>query len=136
MKSKSPGVSIEVAQLVVARDNWSCVNCGRSIAGLERGREWSIHHRIPRGMGGSRDLRLSLPANLIVLCGSGVTDCHGVVERYRTWARDRGLLLWRSQEPDQVAVAVHAGQSSDPLYAAFELYLLDNVGGRKSVDDA
>jgi len=134
-RSKTQTVSIEVAELVVARDNASCVCCGRNIAGLERGRDWSIHHRIPRGMGGSRDPRLSLPANLVVLCGSGTTYCHGFVERHRTWARERGLLLWRSQEPDQIAIAVYAGKGDDPRFAAFVLVLLDNLGGRKSVDD-
>jgi hypothetical protein len=133
MKTKSPGVSPETAETVLARDNWSCVCCGKPITG-DRGVHYSIHHRIPRGMGGSRDPRLNMTANLLTLCGSGTTGCHGVVERYRSWARERGLLLWRSQEPDRIAVAAYR-KGNDPLFCEFDLVLLDNEGGRKSVDD-
>jgi hypothetical protein len=46
-------------------------------------------------MGGSTGRHVNLPANLLVLCGSGVTGCHGWVEANRETALHRGLLLSR-----------------------------------------
>jgi 5-methylcytosine-specific restriction protein A len=132
--TKSKGVPIAVAQLVVQRDGWACVSCGLDISGLERGRDWSIHHRIPRGMGGSRDPRLSLPSNLVVLCGSGVTGCHGGTESYREGARARGLLLWRSEEPTEVPVEICTQRPA--MGQPFETwpFLLDNDGGKTALE--
>lgn len=123
-KRRSTGPSAEVVELVLERDRFSCVGCGRPVGG-ERGRDWSIQHRIPRGMGGSRDKRLNLPANLLVLCGSGVTLCHGEVESNRTAALLDGFLLHRIQEPTEVPVNAFEGW-----------VLLDNEGGRRAVEVA
>lgn len=62
---------------------------------------YSIHHRKPRGMGGSRDPQLNTAANLLLLCGSGVTGCHGWVEQNREEATRLGYLISRlsSQAP-------------------------------------
>lgn len=125
MKRRNTGPSPETVTLVLERDRWSCVRCGRSVAGGERGRDWSIQHRIPRGMGGSRDDRLNLPSNLLVLCGSGVTLCHGEVESHREIALVAGFLLYRAQEPTEVPVAALEGW-----------VLLDDEGGRRIVEAA
>jgi hypothetical protein len=90
--------------VVWERDLSRCFRCQR---GLHRGQGgYSIHHRRPRGMGGSRDPRLNEPANLILLCGSGVDGCHGWVEQNRDMARQLGFLvpLVGSLSPDQVPV--------------------------------
>lgn len=59
---------------------------------VARGRV-SIHHRRPRGMGGTdRPDTHSLP-NLMLLCGSGTIGCHGFIESHRTVALARGYLL-------------------------------------------
>jgi hypothetical protein len=129
MSTKST-VSAETAETVVARDQWSCVGCGMGIMGLERGVGWSIHHRIPRGMGGSKDPKISAPSNLVVLCGSGSTGCHGDAESYRDAARARGLLVWRSQDPAEVPVEVCVQRASGLVPAQTKPYLLDNEGGR------
>jgi hypothetical protein len=134
MTKQKTGVSAEVAQLVVARDLWSCVCCGRNVLGLERGVDWSIHHRIPRGMGGSRDPRLNLPANLLTTCGNGTQGCHGEIERLRAKSRARGLLVWRSQDPAEVPVEVCVGRASGLYPIETELFLHDNDGGRTAVD--
>ncbi len=131
--SKAKGVSIDVVKLVVQRDGWACVFCGLDISGRERGRDWSIHHRIPRGMGGSKDPRLSLPANLVVLCGSGVTGCHGGVESYREGARARGLLLHRIEDPTEVPVEVCIQTPTGTELIQTWPFLLDNDGGRTAV---
>ena len=46
-------------------------------------------------MGGSRDGWEDSPANLVVLCGSGTTGCHGWVESHRAEARELGYLVPR-----------------------------------------
>jgi hypothetical protein len=123
MKRRNTGPAPEIVEAVLIRDRWSCVRCGRCIAGGERGRDWSIQHRIPRGMGGSRDERLNLPANLLVLCGSGVTFCHGWVESNRTAALLAGLLLHRIQDPTEAPVQTSSGW-----------VLLDDEGGLANVN--
>ncbi|WP_295035092.1 hypothetical protein [uncultured Microbacterium sp.] len=56
---------------------------------------WSAHHRKPRGMGGTSDPAIGNIANLLVLCGSGVTGCHAWVESHRMAAEDLGYLIRR-----------------------------------------
>lgn len=98
-------VSHATRELVLERDNQSCVSCGERIFG----HDYSLHHRIPRGMGGSRVPWIDLPANLLTLCGSGTTGCHGWVESHRVTAREWGYLVRRPAEPCNVAVLTYAG---------------------------
>lgn len=94
-------------EMVLARDNHACVSCGRSI---HTSLGYSIQHRIPRGMGGSKhDPRINLPSNLITLCGSATTGCHGWAESSRNDAREQGYLLYRLSEPAKVAVLTELG---------------------------
>ena len=80
------------------RANYRCEKCG----GLGDTFGWSVHHRVPRRMGGSRNETLHLPANLILLCGSGVSGCHGWVESYRDKARERGFLLTKVESAEEI----------------------------------
>jgi hypothetical protein len=93
------------------RDNDCCAWCGKPIWG-ERGRDWSLHHRRPAGMGGDKKPETHSPANLVLLHGSGTTLCHGRVERHRTDAMARGYLISRhgGQPPSSFCIehAVHA----------------------------
>ena len=82
----------QTLHLVFTRDEGCCARCGAPISGV-RGRDWSLHHRRPRGSGGSSLAWVNLPGNLIILCGSGVTGCHGYVESYRETAVARGFLV-------------------------------------------
>lgn len=91
-------VGDEVRFQVFYRANYRCEKCG----GMGDMFGWSVHHRVPRRMGGSRDETLHLPANLILLCGSGVTGCHGWVESNRDKARDRGFLLYRVDSAEEI----------------------------------
>jgi len=59
----------------------------------------SIHHRMPRKMGGTSNLWINGVENLLALCGSGVTGCHGRVEANRAGSYDRGLLLRSGMYP-------------------------------------
>lgn len=73
------------------RDDARCARCGADLA--DTGWGYSLHHRKPRGMGGTKDPRSNDPRNLIHLCGSGTTGCHGHVESHRTQAYETGWLL-------------------------------------------
>jgi len=70
---RDTGPSRKTRALVLARDGYHCVRDGRP-AGPGIG-PYSIQHRKARGVGGDN----SLP-NLLLLCGSATTLCHGEVE--------------------------------------------------------
>lgn len=72
-------------EAVLNRDGYFCIRCGRSIMGGY----YSLHHRRRKGMGGSR--LLDTMANLITLCGSGTTKCHGFVHTEASWDDSYGL---------------------------------------------
>lgn len=106
MVKKSRGAfSASVVDLVRARDRDGCAWCGSQIYG-ERGLAWSVHHRKPRGMGGTKDPAISSPANGVLLCGSGTTGCHGEVEANRENAVVEGFLISRNgvQKPSEVPI--------------------------------
>lgn len=96
---------MNVDEQVIARDLGSCTRCGRHVVHLQRGFAWSIHHRRPRGMGGTSIAWVNAAANLIVLCGSGTTGCHGWVEKHRDEALVAGFLVSRGiRKADEVPI--------------------------------
>lgn len=83
-------------RLVRERDDWRCARC----AG------WgplTTQHRVARGMGGTRWAGINAPANLVTLCGSGTTMCHGWVESHPSWAAAHGWSV-RTADRDLVAL--------------------------------
>lgn len=84
-RPKDTGPSPAQRTQVMLRAGWCCERCG---LGIHAGVEFSVHHRLPRGRGGRNVL-----SNLVLLCGSGVTGCHGQVESQRTAAYDTGWLV-------------------------------------------
>lgn len=86
---------------VLGRDMGVCVRCGRNDEGL------NLHHRTPRGMGGTRDPLSASPANLVTLCGSGTTGCHGWVESHRDQAVSEGWIVLRGTDPSTVPVRIN-----------------------------
>lgn len=107
-------------ELVMERDDFCCVVCGRSIAVVP---EWSIHHRRNRGSGGSSDPRINAPSNLLLVCGSGASLCHGDItnnaDRERALTAGWVVSLNSKQDPADVPV----------LHAKYGLVLLDEAGG-------
>lgn len=97
---------MNVDEKVIARDMGACARCGRHVAHLERGMAWSIHHRRPRGNGGTSIAWVGEAANLVILCGSGTTGCHGWAESFRGDARRAGFLVPLNgvQKADEVAI--------------------------------
>lgn len=83
--------------VVVSRAGSACERCSEPWTGLQ------VHHRLPRGMGGSSLPEINSPANLLLLC----PDCHGWVESNRTDAYTAGWLVHRGLDPAAVPVTVH-----------------------------
>lgn len=75
------------ANAVQRRSGGLCERCGRAAE--------QIHHRKPRGMGGSGDPLIHDPANLLHLCAA----CHGWVEANRSLALGHGWLVYRASDP-------------------------------------
>lgn len=75
------------------REREACFRCRRPLRFEDRGIGWSAHHRRPRGNGGTSLPEVASIANCLVLCGSGVTGCHGWVEQFRASAREYGFLV-------------------------------------------
>lgn len=80
-------------QLIIDRAGRICERC--EIAPGEQ-----IHHRRPRMAGGTKDPRINLPSNLVLLCGA----CHRWVESHREDAREDGWLLRSVAEAATVPV--------------------------------
>lgn len=101
-------VTPRVRQIVLERDLFSCARCGLYIGPFT---PYSLHHRRPRGAGGSRRPETNLPANLLVLCGHATSPdgCHQYVERHREEAREAGYILTQQQTPAEVPVFTHRG---------------------------
>lgn len=109
------GPSLRTRQAVVARDEGRCVACGLAVAALlEPGysplMQFSLQHRVARGMGGRSVI--NDPTNLLTMCGTGTTGCHGRAEREPEWARSRGYRVdsWEDPETVPVVVAVCPGE--------------------------
>lgn len=89
------------AKVVAQRQDWHCMRCGRNTLGGS----WpgvSTHHRQLR-RSASPDVRDS-PANLVRLCGSGMTGCHGWVHAHPALARRLGWIVSMWADPRQVPV--------------------------------
>lgn len=76
------------------RDGWSCVRCGVSLYSTSGSR----HHRKRRRSGGHG------AANLVLLCGSGTTGCHGWAHAHPDEARLVGLIVPTWLDPLDVPV--------------------------------
>jgi len=79
-------------------------------------KEPQLHHRRPRGSGGTRRPSTNLAANGLVLCRL----CHMWVERNRAESEDLGLLISQhtTEEPCEI-----------PAVLRYGTVLMDNDGG-------
>lgn len=91
--------------LVMLRARSVCESCGAAEA-------QSVHHRRPRGMGGSRSGAVHSPVNLLAVCGRGSRPgCHGLIHQHPDDARRAGLLVRQGADPARIAVRLHDGRS-------------------------
>lgn len=104
---RDTGPTAATRQVVLDRAGGCCEVCDRL---LHDGYTWqavhSFHHRQPRGMGGSTGPEVNSPANLLLVCGTGTTGCHGDIESDRSVAVALGLLVPRPADPASTAVFV------------------------------
>jgi hypothetical protein len=98
--SSSANVPRATRELVYERDELSCFCCGVSLLG----QPFSLQHRDARGMGGSSDPLIHSPANLILLRGTGITECHGRVEQRGEADNVAGYWLRHGQDPAETPV--------------------------------
>lgn len=101
MKNRLPPQN---ADAVKYRAGYRCERCGTDSSPY-----WSIHHRKPRGMGGTKNPQIHALSNLLYLCGSGTTGCHGWIESNRFDAYDDGLLVSYSHNPSEVPCRLRYG---------------------------
>jgi hypothetical protein len=98
---------------VMSRAGQSCERCGS-----KQNQFWSMHHRRPRGMGGTKRTDTNRASNILLLCGSGTTGCHGWVESHRLEAYAAGLLVHSWDLPIDV-----------PVTLVYGTVMLDDDGG-------
>ncbi len=101
------GPSSTTVEAVLERAQWSCELCSAEL-GDRRGEDYSVHHRRPRQMGGTRWAGINLPSNLLILCGSATTPggCHAFVESNRSASVAAGWLVLSRQDPAHVQVLI------------------------------
>jgi len=105
-RSKYTGPTMATTELVIERANYACEING-CLLGDVRGVDWSIQHRAPRQSGGTIDPRYNQAPNLLLVCGSAVTGCHGLIEdKLRAEAYTVGWLLKRGQDPASERVLI------------------------------
>ncbi|RVW03162.1 hypothetical protein EGT50_09970 [Rhodococcus xishaensis] len=101
-----------VRELIEARAGG---RCEAMWAGTCNGRVEEIHHRRPRGAGGSKAPAVNRAGNGIAIC----SPCHRLIESQRDAARTAGLL-----------VSLHESHPANvPVVRRHRLVLLDDFGG-------
>lgn len=102
---RATGPTVDVVVLVLTRAGGCCERCGTGL-GPVRGVDYSLHHRLARGMGGTRRAGINRPSNLLAVCGHGTSGCHGWVESHRVEAYVAGWLVRRGLDPVEHPVIV------------------------------
>lgn len=87
----STGPTAKIVQLVKDRATNRCERCGHSVENVRA----AVHHRRPRGMGGTSRPGTNSPSNLLLLCD----PCHLSVESGRQISRERGWLVRQEHDP-------------------------------------
>jgi hypothetical protein len=60
-------------------------------------------------MGGTTRLDVNAPYQLLLLCGTGTTDCHGLVESQRALSYVHGWVVRQNDDPTRIPVLLHTG---------------------------
>lgn len=100
------GPNSAVVDAILERAGYSCEVCGIGL-GPDRGWDWSVQHRVPRQAGGTKAPWINAPSNLLIVCGSATTGCHGVIESHRSGAVAGGWLILARQNPRNVAALIY-----------------------------
>ena len=95
MSGFTPALKAEIRE----RDGYQCQHCGRGVNPGE------VHHRRPRGMGGSKNPNANAPSRLVLLCG----DSHRWIEANREEARSQGFLLGPGDDAEEIPILAFDG---------------------------
>lgn len=97
-RRRDTGPSRRIRALVLARDGYACVCCGRSVIG----QRYSLQHRQRRSQCGS-----SLPDNLLTVLGDGTAGCHERIDSRRDPHDEaRGYTVRSGLDPALVPVMI------------------------------
>jgi 5-methylcytosine-specific restriction protein A len=88
------GFPKKVRDLVIARANGTCERCGFAAPAYQ------IHHRRPRGAGGSKAVDTNCASNALCVCIS----CHSAIEANRVESSQFGWLVRQGQSPGAARV--------------------------------
>jgi hypothetical protein len=111
--------------LVLERDEYRCAVCGQSVLEIPL----SIHHRRNRGSGGSSDPAINAPSNLLTVCGTGTTGCHGWIGSSPAESLEHGYSVsLNSREATTDVPVVHAVFSAS-------VFLLDDGTVMDALDE-
>jgi 5-methylcytosine-specific restriction protein A len=91
---RATGPNAATRQLVYERDGFSCCHCGDADGPFQ------VHHRRPRGLGGSRREDTNSPSNLLLVCERS----HREIESKRDVSRAFGFLVRQGDDPATVPV--------------------------------
>ena len=108
----------KTAQLIEDRANGYCEFCFYPAT-----EEMQIHHRRPRGMGGSKDPVTASPANGVWVH----YHCHRAIEENRQHSLATGYLVHQHRDPRDIPVMM-------PQVTAFGM-LLDDEGGYEPLQE-
>lgn len=81
--------------LVFARAGGRCERCGS-------GFNLSYHHRKKRSQGGDWDA-----FNIVLVCGSGTTGCHGWIEHHPNMAEAEGFHVRPWEDPEYTPIKLN-----------------------------
>lgn len=102
MSKKGSPVTPAQRKAVLHRDGWKCRRCWRTV-------DLNIHHRKLRSQGGTDEAE-----NLVTLCGSGTTGCHGWVHANPRIARAHGWMVPSWADPAEWPIRFAEGNWSQP----------------------
>lgn len=85
-QGRDDGPTPKVRKLVLERDDYRCVCCGKSILG----QRYSLGHRVRASQGGK-----AVPENLVTLLGWGGESHHGRIDGYKDPADGQGAKGYR-----------------------------------------
>lgn len=106
--------------LVLERDEYRCAVCGIGVLEVP----FSIHHRRNRGAGGSSDPLINAPSNLLTVCGTGTTGCHGWIGSSPAEAFEHGYAVsLNSREATADVPVLHVVFSASVLLADEEPFV-------------
>lgn len=123
--SRTTGFSAAVREIVLMRSGGNCEVMVDKLCELNAS---TIHHRRPRGMGGSSRSDTNDADNGLAVC----RVCHNIVEHRREWSRANGFLVSQAETPGDVPVWWRCATNE---HKRKKMVLLDKGGGKTEVGE-